>query len=82
MTQETTPEAMAHLTLEHLKYMRSAIERIEHDIKDLKTGQIGLRSDFHNMRGDFLRLERAMASVEVDIDRINVRLDISDRPAQ
>jgi hypothetical protein len=39
-----------------------------------------MRGDFHGLRGDFLRLERALAAVEVDIDHINARLGLSDQP--
>jgi hypothetical protein len=68
------------IILDHLRDLRSGQERIEHDLKELKAGQIAMRGDFHGLRGDFLRLERALAAVEVDIDHINARLGLSDQP--
>jgi hypothetical protein len=32
------------------------------------------------LRGDVLRQERSIAAVEVDVDRINARLGLSDTP--
>jgi hypothetical protein len=45
--------------------------RFEEIRRDLKQGQIAIRSDI-------LRQERAIASVETDIDRIKASLDLSD----
>lgn len=65
------PPQPHEIILDHLRALRAGQDRIEHDIKELKAGQIAIRSDFHGLRGDFLRLERALATVEVDIDHIN-----------
>ena len=46
------------IILDHLRALRTGQDRIEHELKELKTGQIALRGDFHGLRGDFLRLER------------------------
>jgi hypothetical protein len=70
------------IILEHLRALRSDIADVKADTRDLKAGQIALRSDFHGLRGDVLRLERALAAVEVDIDRINARLGLADPPQQ
>jgi len=70
------------IILDHLRVLRSGQDRIEHDLKELKAGQIAMRGDFHGLRGHFLRLERAIAAVEVDIDHINAHLAMSDQPPQ
>jgi len=43
---------------------------------DKARSQPGMK--FHATRGDILRQEKAIAALEVDIDRIKVRLDLSD----
>jgi hypothetical protein len=48
------------------------------DIREMKDGMISLRDDIHALRGDARRQERAIASVESDIDRIKERLTLSD----
>jgi hypothetical protein len=68
------------IILDHLRALRAGQERVEHKLDELKAGQIAMRGDFHGLKGDFLRLERALAAVEVEIDHINARLGIADQP--
>lgn len=66
------------IILEHLRAMRTDISVLKEGQRDLKAMMISSREDMNGLRGDILRQERAMASVEVDIDRIKTRLDLTD----
>jgi septal ring factor EnvC (AmiA/AmiB activator) len=68
------------LILEHLRAIRGDIAEIKTDIRDLKAGMNALRTELNSLRGDVLRQERSIAAVEVDVDRINARLGLSDMP--
>jgi hypothetical protein len=59
------------LIFDHLRAIRADLADVKLDIRDLKQSMLALRTDM-------LRQERAIASVENDIDRIKVRLDLSD----
>lgn len=65
------------LILEHLRAIRADTADVKAEVKDLKHGVNALRSEVNALRGDILRQERALATVEVDIDRIKARLDLS-----
>jgi len=66
------------IILEHLRHLRSRADRADTALRDLKSTVLALREDVYGLRGDILRQERALATVEVDIDRIKARLDLSD----
>ena len=66
------------LMLDLVKDTNDRIRRSEEGIKDLKASVLGLREDINGVRGDLLRHEKALASVETDIDRIKARLDLRD----
>ena len=72
----------SEIILEHLRAMRSDISDMKGDIRDVKSGLNSLRTEVNSLRGDLLRQERAIATVEVDIDRINKRLGLNDQPTQ
>ena len=67
------------IILEHLRAIRQDMAGLKDDIRELKDNLISVRDDIHGLRGDILRQERALAAVEVDIDRIKARLDLFDR---
>lgn len=68
------------LVLEHLRYIRSHVDTIEKEQRELKFAVLSVKEQVNDVRKDMIRQERAMASVEVDIDRIKVRLDLVDNP--
>ena len=43
---------------------------------------MGARDDIHGVRGDIRRQERAIASLEHDVERIKHRLDLVDLAQQ
>ena len=75
-----TPTEPHELILDHLRVIRSDLGDVKKDIRELRAGVNALRQDVNSMRGDLLRQERAIAAVEVDIDRINNRLGLVDEP--
>lgn len=68
------------IILEHLRAIRADLGDVKQDVRELRSGVNSLRQEVNAMRGDLLRQERAIAAVEVEIDRINVRLGLSDQP--
>ncbi|MBK8177224.1 MAG: hypothetical protein IPK66_18790 [Rhodospirillales bacterium] len=68
------------IVLEHLRYIRGRVDANEETLGDVKLSITSLRQDVHALRGDIFRQERALAAVEVDLDRIKTRLDLSDAP--
>ncbi len=74
MTEAVTSE----LIYEVLKDIRNDVSHMKEDIRDLKEGQIAIREDLQSLRRDGLRQERAIAAVQLDIERINKRLGLKD----
>jgi len=66
------------LLLEVLKRIQQDNADVKRMIKDVKSNVISVREDVHSLRSDILRQEKALATVEVDVDRIKTRLDIVD----
>jgi len=67
------------LILEHLRAIRGDIKLLQDGQGELKAGQLAIREEVHGLRGDVLRLERGLATVETDVDRIKNRLDLVDQ---
>lgn len=65
------------IILDHLRYLRGKADSTDTAVKELRGAVLGLREDVNALRGDILRQERAFAAVEVDIDRIKARLDLT-----
>jgi len=64
--------------LEILKNIQSVQAKQGRDIGDIKVSLLSLSHNVHGMRDDLLRNEKALASLEVDVDRINARLNLAD----
>ena len=73
MTQETQ-----NLMLEILKRIQADLSEMKDDMRDFKDGQIRVRNEINDLRGDILRLERSNAGIEARISRIERRLDLVD----
>ncbi len=65
--------------------MYEVLKRIQADTAVLKEGQasikqeiVSVRKQLHVIQGDNLRQEQTVAGVQLDIDRIKTRLDLSD----
>ncbi len=66
------------LIYEVLKKIQNDVADLKKGQRDLKDGQISLQEGLHSIRGDIIRQERAIASLELDVERIKTRLDIAD----
>lgn len=73
MTDETQ-----NLVLEILKRIQADLSEMKDDMRDFKDGQIRVRNEINDLRGDILRLERSNAGIEARISRIERRLDLVD----
>ena len=73
-------DASNELMLEILKKIQSDISDVKKGQFDLKEAILGTRDDIHGVRGDIRRQERAIASLEHDMERIKIRLDLVDTP--
>ncbi len=71
----TDPE---NLVLEHLRYIRGAVDKLDASVRDVRAEIISLRKQIHSVQGDGLRRESVIAEMQVDLDRIKARLDLSD----
>lgn len=69
-------EISQELIIEILKKLQQDNVDIKRMLKDLKENVLSVREDVHSLRSDILRQEKALATVEVDVDRIKHRLDI------
>lgn len=72
------PTVTNELLLEVLKRIQQDNVDLKRMVKDVKDNVISVREDVHSLRSDILRQEKALATVEVDVDRIKNRLDIID----
>jgi chromosome segregation ATPase len=73
MTDETQ-----NLVLEILKRIQADLSEMKDDMRDFKDGQIRVRNEINDLRGDILRLERSNAGIDVRLSRIERRLDLVD----
>ncbi len=73
MTEETQ-----NLMLEILKRIQADLSEMKDYMRDFKDGQIRVRNEINDLRGDILRLERSNAGIEARLSRIERRLDLVD----
>lgn len=71
-------ENIENLILDHLRAIRTDIATLKDGQKELKAEILSVKKYLHNVQGDALRREQTIASIQVDIDRIKMRLDLSD----
>lgn len=67
-----------NIILEHLKAIQAEIKSLKNGQNDLKAEILSIKSYLHNMQGDALRREQTIAEVQVNLDRINTRLNLTD----
>ena len=73
MTDETQ-----NLVLDILRKIQADIAILKTDIKDIKNQLIDIRTHLVTMQNDALRQERAMAAVQLRIERIESRLELTE----
>lgn len=64
--------------LEHLRKIRDELGVLKHGQRDIKAELMSLKHHLHAIQGEALRREGTIASIQVDVDRIKSRLDLSD----
>ncbi len=74
MSENITSE----LIYEVLKQIQKRLDRHEGLLKGIQMGQVKIREDVHELRGDRLRIERYIAEVENRLERVERRLEITD----
>lgn len=67
-----------NLILEHLRAIRSKLDRLEDGQREIVDKIIALRMREHAQDGDINRHERDIAHPKADIERIKRRLDLVD----
>ena len=66
------------LIFEVLKKIQADVSVIKADLADVKTMQLRMREDFNRFEGDLLRFERIEAGTQLRLDRIEIRLNLTD----
>ena len=66
------------LIFEVLKKIQADLAFIKADLSDVKAMQLRLREDFNRLEGDLLHFERMEAGTQLRLDRIEMRLNLSD----
>ena len=67
-----------NLVLEHLRHIRSRVDAIDEQQREMKESLLATRVDVHALRGDILRFERGLAAVELTMDKVKLRLGLGD----
>lgn len=66
------------LIFEVLKKIQADVSVIKADLADVKAMQLRMREDFNRFEGDLLRFERIEAGTQLRLDRIEIRLNLTD----
>ncbi len=71
-------EQPENLILEHLRHIRSELKTLKDGQTDIKAEILSIRKYLHNIQGDALRREQTIGEIQLDLDRIKNRLDLTD----
>jgi hypothetical protein len=66
------------IIFEVLKKIQADVSVIKADLADVKAMQLRMREDFNRFEGDLLRFERIEAGTQLRLDRIEIRLNLTD----
>jgi len=66
------------LVLEHLRALRKDMADVKSGLREVKAEVISLRQQINALQGDGLRREEVIAGMQVNIEHIKTRLDLSD----
>ena len=64
--------------LDHLRAIRKELGVLKDGQRDIKDEIISLRKQVHAFQGDSLRRDQTMAALDLNVDRINTRLELND----
>ena len=68
-----------NLVLDHLKRIQADISDLQGSVGELREGQLSLRDDVHAIRGDLLRHEHILTSLDNRLRRVETRLELVDQ---
>lgn len=68
-----------NLVLEHLRALRAGQDRIENELRDIKSRLTAVESGLNGVRRDLVALAEADARLQVVIDRLGDRVDRIER---
>lgn len=71
-------EVTDELIYEVLKDIQSRLTHVESNSRDLVKGQLRIRKDINDLRGDILRHDGNFAQIEMRLDRIEKRINLVD----
>jgi hypothetical protein len=71
-------EAQFDLMIEILKSLQAGQLRHGQILEDVQHQLLRLREDYHNLNGNDLRIERQLAELRLDLERVNKRLGLVD----
>jgi hypothetical protein len=71
-------EQTDNVVLEILRRIQSDVGEVKSDVRDIKGQLIDIRTQLVTMQSDALRQERTVAALQVKVDRIETRLDLTD----
>ena len=67
-----------NIVLEHLRHIRSTVDGLREDMREVK-GRLGLlESQYANLSGQYANLSNRMDRIEVRIERIERRLNLAE----
>lgn len=69
----------ANQVLAHLKRIQADISDLQASVGELREGQLSLRDDVHAIRGDLLRHEHILTSLDNWLRRVETRLELVDQ---
>ena len=64
------------LIYEILKDIQTRLSHVEENTRDLVKGQLRIRKDVNDLRGDIIRHDENFAQIESRLDRIEKRLNL------
>ncbi len=71
-------ENVENIILDHLRKIREELSDLKAGQNELKAEILSVKNSLHNIQGDALRREHTIAGLQVDIERIKTRLELSD----
>lgn len=72
-------ENVENLVLEHLRALRAGQDRIENELKDIKSRLSAVETGLNGVRRDLVALAEADARLQTTVDRLSDRTDRIER---
>ena len=72
-------ENLENLVLEHLRALRAGQDRIENELKDIKSRLSAVETGLNGVRRDLVALAEADARLQTTVDRLSDRTDRIER---